>query len=388
MTGGVMQYDYSTAELIVAYRSCTHFSQENVNGESSSSGKLSVGLVVRHGLRIRCLALLRDNKEVPWDFCIVSQYSYIINKIIFYLVTCRCDLLDQIVFLCTERSNRRDKRCSTQPGLSNHTYSAENPQDYWYLRHFWIGPLSKLKHNLDVGRSEVIADMTLGDLTAFYKLDEQSKRRSQQPTIRRVYDDCAKSGRAVIITGHYMLWQEKDWLGDAVCTKSDLATFWKALQHWCCKALRRIFGHLFIEVAASCAGSSFILVLWAQDPSFDCPYLLDPVKKIWGSGDGIWSSRRGFWRGVPETSLIRWCRPISAKRRRWWSLTVTETLLLRTLVQCSGTLLHLLLLEEKRKPLKTLFGNPSDGGGSGETRTARRCDMACTTSVQSAEHES
>lgn len=52
--------------------------------------------------------------------------------------------------------------------------------------------------------------MTLGDLTAFYKLDEQSKRRSQQPTIRRVYDDCAKSGRAVIITGHYMLWQEKD----------------------------------------------------------------------------------------------------------------------------------------------------------------------------------
>lgn len=60
-----MQYDYSTAELIVAYRSCTHFSQENVNGESSSSGKLSVGLVVRHGLRIRCLALLRDNKEVP-----------------------------------------------------------------------------------------------------------------------------------------------------------------------------------------------------------------------------------------------------------------------------------------------------------------------------------
>ncbi|KAI8931110.1 hypothetical protein NX059_012120 [Plenodomus lindquistii] len=91
--------------------------------------------------------------------------------------------------------------------------------------------LSELKHNLDDGcfsfyeGSEVIADMTPGGLVAFQKLDEQSKKRSRQLAIRRVYDDCAKSGKTAIITGHYIFWREEDSVGDAVCTESDLAAY-------------------------------------------------------------------------------------------------------------------------------------------------------------------
>lgn len=52
-----MQFDCSTAELILAYRSCTSVSRENVNGKGSGSGELSVGSDVSHGLPLRCLAL-------------------------------------------------------------------------------------------------------------------------------------------------------------------------------------------------------------------------------------------------------------------------------------------------------------------------------------------
>jgi broad-specificity NMP kinase len=70
--------------------------------------------------------------------------------------------------------------------------------------------LNELRHNLNVGcfsfyeGSEVIADVTPGGLAAFQKLDEQSKKRSRQLAIKGVYDDCAKSGKTAIVTGHYM----------------------------------------------------------------------------------------------------------------------------------------------------------------------------------------
>lgn len=91
--------------------------------------------------------------------------------------------------------------------------------------------LNELRHNLNVGcfcfyeGSEVIADMTPGGLAAFQKLDEQSKKRSRQLAIKGVYDDCAKSGKTAIVTGHYMFWREEDSLGDVVCTESDLAAY-------------------------------------------------------------------------------------------------------------------------------------------------------------------
>ncbi|KAF2847213.1 hypothetical protein T440DRAFT_501354 [Plenodomus tracheiphilus IPT5] len=91
--------------------------------------------------------------------------------------------------------------------------------------------LNELRHLLDATRfscyegSEMIAEQIPGGLAAFQKLTDHRKEESRQLAIKKVYNDCAKSGKTAIVAGHFMFWGEEDSLGDVVCTESDLATY-------------------------------------------------------------------------------------------------------------------------------------------------------------------
>ncbi|KAJ4367992.1 hypothetical protein N0V83_006347 [Neocucurbitaria cava] len=90
--------------------------------------------------------------------------------------------------------------------------------------------LNQLKQHLDSVRfsfyegSELIADIIPGGLEAFMRRGEEDKNMLRQHAIEKVHEDCKKSGKIAIVTGHYSFHGGDDEL-DVVCTESDLATY-------------------------------------------------------------------------------------------------------------------------------------------------------------------
>ncbi|KAF8138670.1 uracil phosphoribosyltransferase-domain-containing protein [Boletus edulis] len=73
--------------------------------------------------------------------------------------------------------------------------------------------------------SAMISSLVVGGLEAFQKLPEHDKTRYRQLAITTIGNECATTGRAAIITGHFMFWAEGEEAGKAVCTRGDLSTY-------------------------------------------------------------------------------------------------------------------------------------------------------------------
>ncbi|CAJ2507206.1 Uu.00g083920.m01.CDS01 [Anthostomella pinea] len=73
--------------------------------------------------------------------------------------------------------------------------------------------------------TDEIAKLVDGGIEAFKKMDEGVKSLYRQAAIKGVAKACVDSGKAGIVTGHYMLWGEGNAKGEVVCTKADLEIF-------------------------------------------------------------------------------------------------------------------------------------------------------------------
>jgi adenylate kinase len=73
--------------------------------------------------------------------------------------------------------------------------------------------------------SKMIANLVPGGLDAFQKLEKQEKVQWRQLAIDTIGKECADSGRAAIIAGHFMFWPEEKEARQPVYTKNDLDTF-------------------------------------------------------------------------------------------------------------------------------------------------------------------
>ena len=73
--------------------------------------------------------------------------------------------------------------------------------------------------------STVISSLVFGGLEGFQKLPEHDKTRYRQLAITTIGNECATTGRAAIIAGHFMFWAEGEEAGKAVCTTGDLSTY-------------------------------------------------------------------------------------------------------------------------------------------------------------------
>jgi uracil phosphoribosyltransferase/phosphoserine phosphatase/adenylate kinase len=91
--------------------------------------------------------------------------------------------------------------------------------------------LEQLKQELGQERfafyegSDVIGDLVSGGLEEFQNLPEVEKVLWRERAIDAIAKDCNESGRAAIVTGHFMFWPETDEAGCSVCTRNDLETF-------------------------------------------------------------------------------------------------------------------------------------------------------------------
>lgn len=73
--------------------------------------------------------------------------------------------------------------------------------------------------------SEVIATLVPGGLEAFQKLKEADKVHWRQSAINTIKKRCRDSGKAAVVTGHFMFWPEEEEKGQLVYTQNDLDTF-------------------------------------------------------------------------------------------------------------------------------------------------------------------
>ena len=73
--------------------------------------------------------------------------------------------------------------------------------------------------------SEVITSLHPGGLDAFKKLAEDDKVGWRERAIDTIANKCAGSGRAGIVSGHYMFWEAGENAGRVACTKNDLRTY-------------------------------------------------------------------------------------------------------------------------------------------------------------------
>ena len=73
--------------------------------------------------------------------------------------------------------------------------------------------------------SEVIASLHPGGLDVFKKLGEHEKVKWREQAIDTIANNCAVSGRAGIVSGHYMFWEAGEIAGRVVCTVNDLETY-------------------------------------------------------------------------------------------------------------------------------------------------------------------
>lgn len=73
--------------------------------------------------------------------------------------------------------------------------------------------------------SEAIASLVSGGLAAFQQAPEEEKIHWRQRAIESIRQKSAESGRAAVVTGHFMFWSEGDEAGRPVYTQSDLDTY-------------------------------------------------------------------------------------------------------------------------------------------------------------------
>ncbi|KAL4985539.1 uracil phosphoribosyltransferase-domain-containing protein [Aspergillus falconensis] len=74
--------------------------------------------------------------------------------------------------------------------------------------------------------SEVIDTVTVGGLEAFKELDEHQQDQIRKIAIDNIKSTCAQSGKAGIVTGHFMFWDdEANEQASKVCTQADLGAY-------------------------------------------------------------------------------------------------------------------------------------------------------------------
>jgi len=91
--------------------------------------------------------------------------------------------------------------------------------------------LRDLKHKLGETQftfyegSEVIASLVPGGLSEFQQAPPEEKARWRQLAIQTIGIQTVNTGRAAIVTGHFMFWSEGDDVGQPVHTQGDLDTY-------------------------------------------------------------------------------------------------------------------------------------------------------------------
>jgi uracil phosphoribosyltransferase/phosphoserine phosphatase/adenylate kinase len=73
--------------------------------------------------------------------------------------------------------------------------------------------------------SQVISSLVPGGLEAFQQLPEHDKTSYRQLAIATIGKECANTGRAAIVAGHFMFWPEGEEAGRAVYTQDDIDTY-------------------------------------------------------------------------------------------------------------------------------------------------------------------
>ncbi|KAK4234175.1 uracil phosphoribosyltransferase-domain-containing protein [Achaetomium macrosporum] len=89
-----------------------------------------------------------------------------------------------------------------------------------------------LKHSLVATRkfsfhegSDMIASLVPGGLAEFKTASDEAKAHWRQAAIEAIAELSRSSGRAAVVTGHFMFWNEGDKAGEAVYTQGDLDTY-------------------------------------------------------------------------------------------------------------------------------------------------------------------
>ncbi|KAI9042046.1 uracil phosphoribosyltransferase [Aspergillus affinis] len=73
--------------------------------------------------------------------------------------------------------------------------------------------------------SQVIDRVAPGGLDAFKLMIDSQKEYWRRKAIIKIQDECILNGKAAIVTGHYMFWEEDDTLGKPVITVADLSVY-------------------------------------------------------------------------------------------------------------------------------------------------------------------
>ncbi|KAJ4466996.1 uracil phosphoribosyltransferase-domain-containing protein [Lentinula aciculospora] len=71
----------------------------------------------------------------------------------------------------------------------------------------------------------MISSLVPGGLHAFQKMERQEKTYWREMAIKKIQGECSVSGRAAVVVGHFMFWDEKDEVGQVVWTQCDQETF-------------------------------------------------------------------------------------------------------------------------------------------------------------------
>jgi uracil phosphoribosyltransferase/phosphoserine phosphatase/adenylate kinase len=73
--------------------------------------------------------------------------------------------------------------------------------------------------------SDMIAELMPGGLVAFKQADNRTKTHYRQCAIRAIGEQSRSTGRAAVVTGHFVFWDEENGLQETVCTQSDMDTY-------------------------------------------------------------------------------------------------------------------------------------------------------------------
>ncbi|GES63612.1 hypothetical protein ATEIFO6365_0007029900 [Aspergillus terreus] len=73
--------------------------------------------------------------------------------------------------------------------------------------------------------SSVIDSIVTGGLDAFKRMQEEEKEVWRQRAIESIRDECTSTGKAAVVTGHLMFWDEEEETGSSVMTQSDLSVY-------------------------------------------------------------------------------------------------------------------------------------------------------------------
>ena len=73
--------------------------------------------------------------------------------------------------------------------------------------------------------SKMIATVVPGGLDVFQKMEEQEKTHWRQRAIDIIGKNCADSGKAAVVAGHFMFWSQEQKVGLPVYTRNDLDVF-------------------------------------------------------------------------------------------------------------------------------------------------------------------